>query len=62
MTCAREDEPADLRIAEDGQLPSLLEQPTPPLREGHVPARLVLDPLDNCLSPNHDGTRSSLGD
>ena len=54
--CAGEDEHTDLGVAEDGQLPSLLKQSGPPLREGHLPVRLVLDPLDNCLSPNHGDT------
>lgn len=39
-----EDEERHLRVAEQGELERLLEQPRPPLGEPHLPARLVLDP------------------
>ncbi|KAL6596246.1 hypothetical protein ACP70R_047610 [Stipagrostis hirtigluma subsp. patula] len=42
---AGEDKEANLGVAKDGKLVGLLEQPTPPLRERHLPARRVFDPL-----------------
>jgi hypothetical protein len=50
---AGEDDEADLGFAKDGELIGLLEQPTPTLRECHLPARRVLDPLDDCLPSSH---------
>jgi len=39
-----EDEQRDVGVAEHGQLPRLLGQPAPPLRESHLPAHAVVDP------------------
>jgi len=39
-----EDDEADLGVAEDGELLGLLKQPPPPLGEGHLPRRQVVDP------------------
>lgn len=39
-----EDDKADLGVAEDGELLGLLEQAPPPLGEGHLPCRQVVDP------------------
>lgn len=50
---AWEDHKPDFRIAEDCQLLGFLDQPFPPLREGHLPARGVVDPADHDLSPPH---------
>jgi hypothetical protein len=50
---AGEDDESDLGIAKDGQLLGLLEQPAPALREGHLPVRRVLDPLDDYLPSPH---------
>lgn len=50
---AGEDDEADLRIAEDGELLGLLQQPAPPLREGHLPVRRVVDPPYHYLPPPH---------
>ena len=50
---AGEDDEADLRITEDGELLGLLEQPVPPLGEGDLPARRVVYPPDHDLSPPH---------
>lgn len=50
---AGEDEDGDLGVAEDADLPGLLDDPIPPLREGHLPIRRVLDPLDLDLPSTH---------
>lgn len=39
-----EDDEPNLGVAEDGELLGLLEQPPPPLGEGHLPRRQVVDP------------------
>jgi hypothetical protein len=39
-----EDDEPDVGVAEDGELLGLLEQPLPPLGEGHLPRRQVVDP------------------
>ncbi|PKI60330.1 hypothetical protein CRG98_019266 [Punica granatum] len=46
-----EDDEADVDVAEDGELPALLDEPVPALRERHLPAVLVLDPLQLHLAP-----------
>lgn len=48
-----EDDGGDVDVAEDGDLVGLLEQPRPPLGEGHLPAHLVLDPPHLHLPPPH---------
>ncbi|RRT73258.1 hypothetical protein B296_00033552 [Ensete ventricosum] len=48
-----EDDEGDLRVAEDGDLVGLLEQPRPALGEGHLPIDLVLDPLQLHPPPPH---------
>ena len=53
MAGAGEDDESDLRVAKDGELLGLLEQPAPALREGHLPARCVVDPLDFYLPSPH---------
>ena len=50
---AGEDDEADLRITEDGELLGLLQQPVPPLGEGDLPARRVVYPPDHNLPPPH---------
>ena len=50
---AGEDDDADARVAEHGELVGLLEQPAPALGEGHLPVRGVLDPLDLDLPATH---------
>jgi len=50
---AGENHEADLGIAEDSELLSLLEDPVPAFGEGHLPARGVVDPADHNLSPPH---------
>lgn len=50
---AGEDDDADVRVAEHGELVGLLEQPAPALGEGHLPVRGVLDPLDLDLPATH---------
>lgn len=52
-TSAREDEDADLGVAENGQFLSLLEQPRPSLGEGDLSASHVLNLLHDGLPPNH---------
>jgi hypothetical protein len=52
-TGAGEDDEADLGIAKDAELLGLLEQPSPALRERHLPARRVVDPLDLYLPSPH---------
>lgn len=51
--CAGEGHEADLGIAEDGELLGFLEDPVPPLGEGHLPARGVINPADHNLPPPH---------
>lgn len=53
LAFGREDDKADLGVAEDGELVGLFEQAAPPLREAHLPARLVLDPPQLDSSPPH---------
>jgi hypothetical protein len=50
---AGEDDQSDLRVAEDGELPCLLEDPVPPFGERHLPARGVVNPADDYLAPPH---------
>ena len=45
LSSGRENNERDLRIAENGELKSLLQQPVPPLGEGHLPACGVLYPF-----------------
>lgn len=40
-----EDDESDIGVAQDGDLVGFLEQPSPSLRESHLPTDLVLDPL-----------------
>ncbi|RRT39898.1 hypothetical protein B296_00035408 [Ensete ventricosum] len=51
---AGEDDQADLSVTKDGELLGLLQQPVPPLREGHLPAGGVVDPADHDLPSPHD--------
>lgn len=44
----------DVDVAEDGQLVRLLDEAIPPLREGHLPVGVVLDPLDLQLHAAHN--------
>jgi len=44
----------DVDVAEDGELVRLLDEAIPPLREGHLPVRVVLDPLDLQLHAAHN--------
>lgn len=53
LSRAGEDNEPDLRIAEDGQLVGLLQQPRAAFRERHLPRGLVLDPSDFYLSSAH---------
>jgi hypothetical protein len=48
-----EEDERDLGVAEDGELVRLLEQAVPALGEGHLPADLVLDPLQHHLPAPH---------
>jgi hypothetical protein len=50
---AGEDHETNLGIAEDSELLGFLEDPVPPLREGHLPARRVVNPADHNLPPPH---------
>ena len=50
-----EEDERDLGVAEDGELVGLLEQAVPALGEGHLPADLVLDPLQHHLPAAHGG-------
>jgi len=50
-----EEDERDLGVAEDGELVGLLEQAVPALGEGHLPADLVLDPLQHHLPAPHGG-------
>ena len=50
---AGEDNEGDLGVAEHGELVRLLEQPVPALGERHLPADLVLDPLQLHLPAAH---------
>ena len=50
-----EEDERDLGVAEDGELVGLLEQSVPALGEGHLPADLVLDPLQHHLPAPHGG-------
>jgi len=49
----------DVDVAEDGELVGLLDEAIPPLREGHLPVRVVLDPLDLQLHAPHNAPRSA---
>ena len=55
-----EDDEGDLGVAEHGQLVRLLQQPVPPLGERHLPAYLVLDPLQLYFPSPHRSLSSSL--
>ena len=57
---AGEDHDSNLRVAQDRQLLCLLEQPVPPLREGHLPARRIVDPPYHNLPPPHQLLNPSL--
>lgn len=48
-----EDDDADVGVAEDGELPGLLEQPGAALAEGHLPVHRVLDAPQLDLAPRH---------
>jgi len=48
-----EDDERDLRIAENGDLVGLLQQPVPALGEGHLAVDLVLDPAQLHRSAPH---------
>jgi hypothetical protein len=48
-----EEDERDLGVAEDGELVGLLEQAVPALGERHLPADLVLDPLQHHLPGPH---------
>lgn len=48
-----EDDESDLGVAEHGELVGFLEEPIPPLREGHLAINLVLDSLQLHPSPPH---------
>lgn len=48
-----EDDDADVGVAEDGELPGLLEQPGAALAEGHLPVHRVLDAPQLHLAPRH---------
>jgi len=50
---AGEDDERDLGVAQQRQLVRLLEQPVPALGERHLPADLVLDPLQLHLAAPH---------
>lgn len=43
----------DVDVAEDGELVGLLDEAIPALGEGHLPVRVVLDPLDLQLHAAH---------
>jgi hypothetical protein len=49
----REDEEQQVDVAEDGELPGLLEQPVAALVEGGLSLRGVLDPLYLAAPPPH---------
>lgn len=48
-----EDDDADAGVAEDGELPGLLEQPRAALAECHLPVHRVLDAPKLHLAPRH---------
>ena len=48
-----EEEEQQVDVAEDGELPGLLEQAVPALVEGGLPLRGVLDPLYLAAAPPH---------
>lgn len=50
---AGEDDDTDLRIAKNRKLLCFLQQSVASLRESHLTARRVIDPLDRDLSPSH---------
>jgi len=53
LVVAREHDERDLSIAKDGELLSFLDNTIPSFGIGHLPVRLVLDPLDLDLSTTH---------
>lgn len=53
---AGEDHDANLSVAENGKLLSLLQKPVAALGEGHLPAGRVVDPADHNLPPPHSST------
>lgn len=53
LVVAGDHDEGDLGVAEDGELPRLLEEPVPPLRVGDLPVGRVLDRLDLNLPPRH---------
>ncbi|RWW62664.1 hypothetical protein BHE74_00030214 [Ensete ventricosum] len=53
LSTAGEDDDPHLCITEDRKFIGLLEQPSPPLGEGHLAVRRVLDPLDLYFSTTH---------
>lgn len=53
LSTAGEDDDPHLCITEDRKLIGLLEQPSPPLGEGYLAVRRVLDLLDLYLSTTH---------
>lgn len=50
---SREDEDADVGVAEHGELLGLLEEPGSALAEGDLPVHLVLDLLQLNLATSH---------
>ena len=55
-----EDDDSNLRVAQDRQLLSLLQQPIPPLGKRHLPARRIIDPPNHYLPSPHAGPTSDL--
>jgi hypothetical protein len=53
LAVRREDDDADAGVAEDGELPGLLEQPRAALAECHLPVHRVLDAPKLHLAPRH---------
>lgn len=54
LAFGRENNQGNIGVAQDGDLMGLFEEPCPPLRECHLPANLVLDPLQLNSSPPHN--------
>jgi hypothetical protein len=50
---AGEEQQQQVDVAQDGELPCLLEEPVPALVEGGLPLRRVLDPLYLAAAPPH---------
>jgi hypothetical protein len=53
-----EEEQQQVHVAQNGELPSLLEEAVPALVEGGLPLRGVLDPLYLAAAPPHVARRS----